>query len=259
MFDKNIKMRQDMRQVFGIIGLGLILSACENDEAVSTYKDTYNDDISDITWLGNAFYTTNYDLSGHSGSQIDLFKFTADGSTVDDAFDLGMNGQGYLAMTDDGRDIYMQSRDFVWVIKCSPVGELVYVRSDSLPPNWLAGGICYRADLDSLVLFYRNADQPRQYRMRTVSTDEPSDASRDLTVAFGFLSESIGLYAADYYNAAFYLLGVDSTGTDVLIVTDADLNVTSTSTISDSTVVGLCHKDGNLYLSYRDRRIALYN
>jgi hypothetical protein len=244
-----------MRRLSLLIIFGLILSACENDERITTYKDTYNDDIADITFIGNAFYTTNYDLSGNAGSQIDLFKFTADGCVVDDAYDLGMNGQGYLAMTNNGRDIYLQSRNFNWVIKCSPVGELVYILSDTLSPNWSAGGICYRDDLDSLVLFYRNTDKPRQYRVRTVSTADPSEASRDLTVEFNVLNESVGLYAADYYNSNFYLLGVDSTGADLLIVTDADLNVTATDTISDSTVVGLCHKDDKLYLSYRDRRI----
>jgi len=248
-----------MRQVSIIIGLCLILSACEDEATISTFKDTYNDDICDITFLGNSFYTTNYDLSGNAGSQIDLFKFTSDGSIVDDAYDLGMNGQGYLAMTNDGRDIYMQSRNYNWVIKISPVGELVYILSDSLPPNWSAGGICYRDDLDSLVLFYRNIDEPLQYRMRTVSTAKPNQASRDLTVEFDALDESVGLYAADYFNSEFYLLGMDSTGTDVLIVTDTDLNVTTISKIPDSTVVGLCHKNDSLYFSYRDRRIEPVN
>jgi len=236
----------------------LLLAACEKESNINTYKDTYNDDIADITYLGESFYTTNYDLSGNSGSQIDLLKFTSEGSCLEDAFDLGMNGQGYLAITDDGRDIYMQSREFGWVIKCSPVGELVYIKSDSLTANWKAGGICYRDDLDSLVLFYRNSEAPREVRIRIVSKDDPVMATRDTIVKYDFLDESIGLYATDYYNTVYYLLGVDTTGKDILIQTDRDMSIISRVIIADSTVVGVCKTDKNLYLSYRNRRISTW-
>jgi len=247
-----------MRLISALTAMFIVFAACEKEIDVNTNKDTYSDDISDITYLNGGFYTTNYDLSGHSGSQIDLFKFTADGKNVDDAFDLGMNGQSYLAITNDGRNIYMQSNWFYWIIKCSPVGELVFVKSDSLPGKWHAAGICYRDDLDSLALFYNNSDAPLEYRVRIVSKADPEVASHDTTVEFNFLDQTCGIYAADYYNPNYYLLGVNSNGEDVLIETDVRLNVLSTDTIGDSTVVGLCHKDGNLYLSFRDRRIELW-
>ncbi|MDD5539886.1 MAG: hypothetical protein PHG61_04245 [Candidatus Marinimicrobia bacterium] len=247
-----------MRQLNIIFVLFLIFSACENDLEINTHKDTYNDDIADITFLGNAFYTTNYDLSGNSGSQIDLLKFTSDGNCLEDAFDLGMNGQGYLAITNDGRDIYMQARDFGWVIKCSPVGELVYIKPDSLSANWRAGGICYREDLDSLALFYQNIDAPEQVRIRIVSKVDPVMGERDTVVQFGFLDESIGLYAVEYYNSVYYLLGVDTTGSDILFQTTREMNIIGRFKIADSTVVGVCKTNNNLYLSYRDRSIKAW-
>ena len=51
------------------------------------------------------------------------------------------------------------------------------------------------------------------------------------------------------------MLGVDTTLTDILMILDNDLNITEIDTLSDSTIVGLCFKENDLYLSYRDKRI----
>ena len=42
---------------------------------------------------------------------------------------------------------------------------------------------------------------------------------------------------------------------DILIILDNELNITEIDTLSDSTVVGLCFKQNDLYFSYIDKRI----
>ena len=51
------------------------------------------------------------------------------------------------------------------------------------------------------------------------------------------------------------MLGADTTQTDILIITNNSFEVTALDTIPDSTVVGLCFKDNDLFLSYRNRKI----
>jgi len=114
-------------QIFTLLSLFcLILLSCEESRNINTRKNTFYDNISDITYLSEYFYTTNYDLSGNAGSQIDLLKFLiSNDSTVilEDRYDLGMNGQGYFAITNDGENLFLQSRSTGSVLKLSPVGE----------------------------------------------------------------------------------------------------------------------------------------
>jgi hypothetical protein len=133
----------------------LTFYACEDDLEINTSKETYHDDIADITFINDYFYTTNYDLSGNAGSQIDLLKFSANGKNIDDAFDLGMNGQGYLAITNDGTDVYLQSIINSSIIKYSLIGERIYMQWNGLSdPQWQARGICYKKLDDSLLVLY---------------------------------------------------------------------------------------------------------
>ena len=53
----------------------LLIVRCEDNSLNDTSKNTYYDDIADITYLNGSFFTTNYDLSNNAGSQIDLIKF----------------------------------------------------------------------------------------------------------------------------------------------------------------------------------------
>ena len=157
----------------------ILLLGC--DGSISNInKNTYDDDIADITFLNNSFFTTNYDLSMDGGSQIDLFKFYAeevwvDGSLnvgniyLDDSYDLLMNGQGYLAITNDGNDIYLQSKETKIIYKVSPIGERDFMKIDSISLNWQPCGIAYNYNNDSLVTLYRNLNQLKEYRFRTIS------------------------------------------------------------------------------------------
>ena len=68
-------------------------------------------------------------------------------------------------------------------------------------------------------------------------------------------STDCGIYALDYKDSTFYMLGVNSTNKDILVITDNNFIINSIEEIPDSTVTGLCFKENDLYLSYRDRRI----
>jgi len=224
-------------------------------------EDTYYDDIADICYVSGHFFTTNYDLSGNSGSQIDLIRFTSDGTNVDDNFDLDMNGQGYLAMTSDSSHIYLQSRLNGGIIKTSLIGERVYMQWDSLETNhWLPSGICYLPEKDSLLLLYRNLENLIQYRARTVSKDTPCESGSEQFFSVDFIDTTYyGIWAITYKDSAFYMLGADTLIQDKLIVTDYRFNIVAVEDIPDSTVVGLCFKDNDLYFSYRQRRIERWD
>jgi len=251
-----------MKKYFTIIIAFLFMFSCKDDDDMDINKNTYTDDITDITYLNGRFYTTNYDLSGNAGPQIDLFKFSSDGQVIEDAFPLSINGQGYLAITTDSTDLYLQSRSQGSLIKVSPVGEMIYMKWDSVSNNnWSPSGICYLSDLDSLLLLYRNSLDRSNYRVRVVNKDDPDEASKDFTVEWNFVdTTNYGVYALDYYDSYFYLLGVDTAGTDIYFRTDNMFNPDTLITIPDSTVVGISvafrpSLETYLYLSYRDRRI----
>ena len=175
---------------------------------------------------------------------------------ITDNFDLDMNGQGYIAITNDGTNLYLQSKNSYLIIKCSPIGEKAYTKFDTIPTNWQPCGLAYQNVNDSLLALYRNLDTLNQYRIRTISKDLSIESSRDKIFQLDFIDTTYyGVYALTYNNLSFYMLGVDTTLTDILMILDNDLNITEIDTLSDSTIVGLCFKENDLYLSYRDKRI----
>ena len=238
--------------------ISIFILSCEDSTVIDTRKNTYYDDIADITYL-NGFFSTNYDLSGNAGSQIDLLTFKMNTDSVhyiDDNFDLDMNGQGYLAITNDGDDLYLQSKNSYLIIKCSSIGEKVFTRQDTIAVNWQPAGLAYQSENDSLLALYRNLDNLKQYRLRTISKDLSIESSKDKIFQLNFIDTTYyGGYSLEYNNFSYYILGVNTTMNDILIILDNELNITEIDTLSDSTVVGLCFKQIDLYLSYRDKRI----
>ena len=65
-------MRNVKRIYLLLLTFAVIVMSCESKLNPITHKNTYHDNISDITFLNDLFFTTNYDLSGNSGEQIDL-------------------------------------------------------------------------------------------------------------------------------------------------------------------------------------------
>ena len=248
--------------IAGVFTITLLLS-CEDDLQINTDKNTYYDDISDITMLNGHFFSTNYDLSGHAGSQIDLLKFDEDGAGdyyIDGSFDLDMNGQGYIAITNDGEDLYLQSRNTSLLISCSPIAQQAYSGMDDIATNWQPSGLAYDGDKDSLLALYRNREDRSQYRLRTLSKSRELNSGGDAYFSLDFIDQGYsGIYALEYFNQSFYMLAVDTTQTDALIILDQAFQVQQIESILDSTVVGLCFNGNELFFSYRDKRIEKWN
>ena len=64
-----------------------------------------------------------------------------------------------------------------------------------------------------------------------------------------------GIYATEYFDSEYLFLGVNQSRKDVLFRINNNYETTAQTIIGDSTVVGLCIKNSNLYFSYRNRRI----
>jgi len=249
-----------MRSILLLIPIIILVISCDEDLVLNTDKYTYYDDFNDITYINDHFYTTNYDLSGNSGQQIDLFRLDDNGENIEDTFPLNLNGQGYLAATSNGSDIFLQSRNTNLIFRYSAVGEFAYMVDDTVGNQWQVSGISYIDDLDSLFVFYRDTDNPDTYRARMLSLWMNPAASRDITVTWDFIDTGYhGAYAAAYKDGMLFFLGVDQSGEDILFQTDLQLDPITQENISDSTVVGLCFRGDDLYLSYRERRIEFWN
>ena len=195
----------------------LLIVGCEDNSLNDTSKNTYYDDIADITYLNGSFFTTNYDLSNNAGSQLDLIKFKYENDSsayLDNSYDLNMNGQGYLAIANNGLDLFLQSRESHLLIKCSVTGELANMTMDTIDTNWQPCGLTFNNDNDSIITLYRNLDTLSKYRAITIAQDLSFSTSSDITFNLDFID-----------------------------------------TIPDTTVVGLSFKENDLFLSYRNRRI----
>ncbi|MBN1637723.1 MAG: hypothetical protein JW866_02060 [Ignavibacteriales bacterium] len=244
-----------MKHYIIFICFSLLLFSCDDELVIDTTKDTFSDPLADITALGNYIYTTNYDLSYNSGSQIDLLRFTIDG-ILDNQFDLRMNGQGYIAITNDGSNIYLFSRNTNLIVKVTPTGEKIYLKQQKLETNWSAAGICYLTDRDSLLFMYQNLRTPAQYRIKITDKNNPDYVGTDIMKTFNEFSGDEGtIFSVDYSNSNFYFLGIDTTNSISLKITDNNFYQLSFETISDSTIMGMCVRNGDVYFSHNDRRI----
>ena len=173
--------------------IALLIIGCEEDYYIDTYKNTYHDDIADITYLNGSFFTTNYDLSNNAGSQIDLIKYNYENDSTayfDNIYDLNMNGQGYIAITNNGLDLFLQSKESHLLIKCSAIGEFAIMTMDTIDTNWQPCGLTFNNDDDSLISLYRNLDTLTQYRARTISQDLSFSTSSDITFNLDFSPKS---------------------------------------------------------------------
>lgn len=251
-----------MKKIYSItLVLLFIALSCEDDSSIDTRKNTYHDDISDITFINNSFYTTNYDLSGNAGNQIDLIVLGLDenGSFLDDSFPLELNGQGYFLITNDGTDLYLQSRTTQLIFKSSAIGELSYAKYDSIGTHWLPSGLAYHSSNDSIITIYKNQNLNKQYRLRLVSKDISESSHRDELFEMTDIDTSnIGIFSLSHHNSNLYMLAFKE-NEDALITMDYnDLTVLDTEMIGDSTVVGIAILDNSIYLSFRDRRIEKF-
>ena len=245
--------------------LFLLIFSCQNGLDINTTKHTATDPIADITFLNGYFYTTNLDSSNNTGPQIDLLKFDSNSNPVN-RFELPLNGQGYMAATNDGINLYFQSRYTDYIFKMTPLGEIFWHQSDHFPDNtadttstfmyWRGSGLTW-ADTN-LVALYRYKNDSTQYRGRYLHVNNDSlETIIDTIVTWDHLN-SYGAYAMEY-NAeikGFWILARDSVNQHILFEVDSKFKYLRTITVIDDNPNGITMgPDSVFYLSYSGRKI----
>ena len=247
----------------------LLFTACTEDLFIDTSKSTIEDPISDITFIDYSFYTTNFDKSGHAGQQIDLFKYDSNGPM--DRFEMPLNGQGYLAIANDGQNIYLQPRFTDYILKVSLVGELFWHKMDEMEENastmtWKGSGLTWKDS--TLVTLYQHVTDSTLYRARYLSLGNNLEVVRDTTIVWNHLNNE-GILALDYHPfGGFVFLAKDIESqtivfrTDSLFIPIAGYDGLEYYNLEDE-AVGLSWGSGwwepLIYISYSDRRIEPLN
>ena len=250
-------------KLLAIFLIFLILS-CQNGLEVDSTKQTATDPIADITYLKGYFYTTNLDLSTNSGPQIDLYKIDSTSFPVD-RFEMDLNGQGYLAATNDGTNLYFQPRFTDYILKMTPLGELFWYQSDYFLDNtadttstflyWSGRGITW-ADTN-LVVLYGHKEDSTLYRWRFLTIDNDFITVKDIVVVWGHLNKT-GVFALDYdpIKEEFLLAATDSTNNYVLFTVNSELEYDNSYYDIPGSALGIAVAgDSKIYLSLPDRRI----
>ena len=243
-----------------ILILSLIITiSCSDSLLVNSSKNTYYDPISDITFLNNTFFTTNNDLSGHAGSQIDLLSYKIDQDNIhpNNAFSLGLNGQGYLGITNNGLDLFLHSQNTHLIFKISQIGEIAFSKSDTIDTRWMPSGIAFDTLRDSIIFIYNNLDQMSEYRLRLTSMDIAEASTRDTVFTISDLdSTSYGVYSIAYSDSNLYMLASDQDNCMLLTLDYYTLNTKTATTLEDSSIAGIELVNDSIYFSYKDKTIA---
>jgi hypothetical protein len=241
--------------ILALFGVSFLFVSCKDDIGIDTSSSAATDPFADITYLNSSFYTTNYNTSYNSGPQIFLYRVSGDGKVLENKFDLGMNGQGYFAITTDGTNLYLQSRTFNSVMKCSPVGEVLQHRWLIRNSPWQSCGISYDSTADSLCVLTRNLDNPKYYELLYVDKTNPGTWHVKASAIINELSAEIGVYAMKFQGTDLYLLGQDTTLTDVFVKTNLALNTFEFTRLNTDSTTGFCFKDGNPFFAFQNREI----
>lgn len=252
-----------MKKVLSIIALFII--SCQNGLDINTAKHTATDPIADITYLNDIFYTTNLDFSGNAGQQIDLFQFNFSALPIN-RFELPLNGQGYLAICNDGTDLYFQPRFTDYIFKSTSLGEIFWYQSDVFPDNiadttstfmyWSGRGLAWAET--KLVALYRHKNDSTLYRGRYLQiNNDVIQSVSDITVTWNHL-DSYGAYALEYnpLTDGFWVLASDSFNQYIIFEVDSNFQYLNTVGIIDGDPMGITKgPNSELYLSYLERQI----
>ena len=245
------------------IFLILLILSCQNGLEVDSTKQTATDPIADITYLKGYFYTTNLDLSTNSGPQIDLYKIDSTSFPID-RFEMDLNGQGYLAATNDGTNLYFQPRFTDYILKMTSLGEISWYLPDRLFDNdidstfmfWQGRGIAW-ADTN-LVVLYRHKNDSILYRGRYLHLN--NDALHtiiDTTVTWNHINDR-GAFSLEYNpeKKGFLVLATNSLNKSILFEVDNYFQNIAILDALEGTPMGVTLDENlDIYLSYPDRRI----
>jgi hypothetical protein len=242
-------------RAFIILCLSIIFLSCKDDTVLDTSSSAQYDPFADVTFLNNGFYTTNYNTSMKAGPQIFLYRISDNGRVLENKFDLSMNGQGFLAITSDSVNLYLQSRDFNSVIKCSPVGEVFYNIWFIRPSRWQGCGIGYVHNLDSLCVLTRDLGNLNNYELLFVDKNNPNNWRIKASTSILGLNRSTGAYAIEVRGNDLYILGQDTTDTDVLVKTNFSLDTMEYTSLNTDSTTGFCFMGNDIYFSHLNRKI----
>jgi hypothetical protein len=238
-----------------LFSVSMLFVSCKEEDTLDMWSSAATDSFADITFLNNAFYATNYNTSMNAGSQIFLYKISADGKVLENKFDLGMNGQGYFAMTNDGKNLYLQSRTYNSILKCSPVGEQLYHNWLIRDSPWQSCGITYDSSTDSLCVLTRNLNTPSHYELLFVDKNNPDNWNVKATTELNRLSASTGVYAVKIFGSDLYFLAQDTTNTDMLVKTNTGLSTFEYTSLNTDSTTGFCFKGADPFFALTNREI----
>ena len=248
-----------------IISIAFLILSCQNGLEIDTSKQTATDSITDISYLNGYIYTTNLDNSTNAGPQIDLYKFD-DSLLPVDRYPLDLNGQGYMAVTNDKTNLYFQPRFTDYILKMTPLGEIFWYESDYFPDNmadttstfmyWGGRGIAW-ADTN-LVVLYRHKNDSMLYRGRYLHLNNDTlQTISDTTVTWNHLNDS-GAFSLGYNpeKKGFLVLATNSLNKSILFEVDNYFqNIAILDTLEGTPMGVTLDENLDIYLSYPDRRI----
>lgn len=240
----------------------LFIFSCQSGIEIDTTKYTATDPIADITYLNGSFYTTNIDSSGNAGSQIDLYIFNNESIPIN-RYPMELNGQGYMAATNDGSNLYFQPRFTDLIFKITPFGEIFPHQSDNFPDNasdtmyWHGRGLAWSDT--NLVALYRHKNDSTRYRGRYLHINNNTiQIILDNTVIWDHLN-SKGAYAmANNGQGEFIVLATDTLNRNIIFNVDSNFEYDGSFGIINGNPMGISTNPPDIYFSYPERQIELY-
>jgi hypothetical protein len=238
-----------------VVALGAIC-ACDDEPDIVTDRDTASDPLGGIAALGATLYATNDDQSGHGGSQVGLFPFALDGTPAGAEVSLGLNGCGYLAMTDDGENLLLQIRGTGRVIAVTPAGALLWNRLDAerLDGGWRACGICRRPGADELVALYTRDDHA--FVARTYNLDFTEVLATTAAFTWDSFPTTVFPRALVHDGMQWVVLAADADGAMVTFALDGAFDDVGAPIVEAANMTGLAVADGWYYAAFADGTVA---
>jgi len=251
-----------MKYTLLIAGIALVMSGCDNIEFEGIGPiDIGNDYWNDITVLGDYIFVTNYDGVEGPGDRIFLYKLDSTG-TVQDSFDLGMNGQGYISIANDQTNLYLVGQTFGNRFRASVFGDLeAWSNSEPELNGWEQGGIAYDSVHDSLYALLWKSDDPDHVRMYAIERETMRlQDYREIDFSGGYDYFAM-TFVPDPVLPTFYILCRHQEEGDAILLLRYNPNTGFVGVIGlfNEDLRGIAYRDGQLIASTPDRRIVILN
>jgi len=238
---------------FTVLLIGLWGCGTGPEQVISPEPIFIGDDpFNDLTVLDERFYLTNFDLNEGSGKRINLYSFDLSGQPVA-AFNLSMNGQGFISICSDGDDLFLFCRTTGLLLRIAPTGDL---SAASFPGTeligWQAGGLL-AMDEEIFALLWNGSDALKVNELDPENLTLEEIPTLD-SLIFPYRRDFRSL-CGDELTDMIYLLCSDSAGIDYLEKLDGSWKFLDEIALADSHVAGITWLDGEIWVSTEDRRI----